>query len=80
MMIAKETGLKAGDLTMTLGDTHLYSNHMQQVETLLKRKPREDVRPIVSLKGTSDIYNTTFDDIALTGYKHSGILSAPVAV
>ena len=77
-MIAQVSGLKAGELIMTLGDTHIYTNHLQQVDTQLQRQPK--ALPRLVLKEKSSLFDYRYEDIHLEGYDpHPGI-SAPVAV
>jgi thymidylate synthase len=79
MMIAQVTGLKPGEFVHTFGDTHLYLNHLKQVDTQLSRKPRAlpEMRINPDVK---DIFSFKFEDFELAGYDpHPGI-SAPIAV
>ncbi|RXK47570.1 thymidylate synthase [Aquirufa rosea] len=79
MMIAQVCDLGLGDFIWTGGDTHLYSNHMEQVEKQLSREPR----PLPQMKinpAIKDIFEFTFEDFTLENYDpHPGI-KAPVAV
>ena len=79
MMIAQVCDLGLGDFVWTGGDTHLYSNHMEQVEKQLSREPRAlpqmKINPAVK-----DIFEFTYEDFTLENYDpHPGI-KAPVAV
>ncbi len=79
MMIAQVTGLKAGELVHTLGDAHLYLNHLEQVDTQLSREPL----PLPEMKinkNVKSIFDFVFDDFELVNYEtHPGI-SAPIAI
>ncbi len=78
-MIAHVTGLEVGDFVHTLGDAHLYSNHVEQAELQLSREPKP--LPRVTLNpGVASLFDFRFEDILLEGYEpHPGI-KAPVAV
>lgn len=78
-MIAQVVGLEPGEFIHTLGDAHIYSNHMDQVREQLTREPL----PLPTLRlnpDITDIDDFTFDDIELIGYKHHPAIKAPVAV
>ncbi|MHA8086200.1 thymidylate synthase [Aquirufa sp. Wall-65K1] len=79
MMIAQVCDLGLGDFVWTGGDTHLYSNHMEQVEKQLTREPR--ALPQMKLNPrVKDIFEFTYEDFTLENYDpHPGI-KAPVAV
>lgn len=66
-MMAQVTGLKAGDFIHTLGDAHIYLNHLEQVKLQLTREPRPLPRMEIN-PAVHDIFNFTFDDFNLTGY------------
>nr|AIA18679.1 thymidylate synthase [uncultured bacterium] len=79
LMMAHVAGLKPGDFVHTLGDTHLYANHLKQVEQQLKRKPR----PLPKMKLNQDvksIFDFTIDDFELSGYNPDPAIYAPIAV
>lgn len=79
MMIAQVTGLKPGEFVHTLGDTHIYLNHLEQVDLQLSRKPKPLPTMKLNPKITS-IYDFTIDDFTLEGYDpHPGI-KAPIAI
>ncbi len=78
-MIAQVCGLKAGEFVHTLGDAHLYSNHLQQADKQLARTPK----PLPTLwlnPEIHDLFAFRFDDIEVRDYtSHAGI-RAPIAV
>ncbi len=66
-MMAQVTGLKAGDFIHTLGDAHIYLNHMEQVDLQLTREPRQ--LPVMKLNpDVKDIFSFHYDDFSLEGY------------
>lgn len=79
MMVAQVCGLKLGDFVHTLGDAHIYLNHMEQVQEQLSRSPRAlpsmHINPEVK-----DIFGFKFEDFTLAGYDPHPAIKAPVAV
>jgi thymidylate synthase len=79
MMVAQVTGLKVGDFVHTLGDAHLYSNHMDQTREQLSRTPR--ALPVMRINPeVNDLFKFSFDDFELIGYDPYPPIKAPVAV
>jgi thymidylate synthase len=79
LMIAQATGLKAGELVITLGDAHLYLNHLDQAREQLARAPR--ALPVMRLDpGISDLFAFRYEHFALEGYDPAAAIKAPIAV
>ena len=79
MMVAQVCGLKLGDFVHTLGDAHLYLNHLDQVREQLSRTPR----PLPTMRinpEVRDIFGFKFEDFALENYDPYPAIKAPVAV
>jgi len=79
LMIAQVTGLKPGEFVHTLGDAHLYLNHLDQVNEQLTRKPY----PLPEMKinpDVKDIFSFKYEDFELVNYQSHEIIRAPIAV
>ena len=78
MMIAKECGLQVGEFIHTLGDAHLYLNHLEQAAEQLSRNTR--ALPRMTLKGDNkSIFDYTYDDFELEGYDPHPAIKAPLS-
>ena len=79
MMVAQVTELEPGDFVYTLGDAHLYLNHLDQVEQQLGRTPR--ALPTMKINpAVRSLFDFTFDDFTLEGYDADPSIAAPIAV
>jgi thymidylate synthase len=79
MMMAQVTGLEVGEFVHTLGDAHLYLNHMEQAMTQLKREPRS--KPLMKINPEiKDLFGFKYDDFELIGYDPHPAIKAPVAI
>jgi thymidylate synthase len=79
LMVAQVTNLAPGEFIHTLGDAHLYQNHLAQAKLQLTREPR----PLPSMKlrgGVESILDFRYEDFTLEGYDPHPHISAPVAV
>lgn len=78
-MLAQVAGLQVGDFVHTIGDAHIYTNHLEQVETQLSREPR--ALPTLQLDPTvTSLFDFTAEHIGVEGYDPHPRISAPVAV
>lgn len=78
-MLAHVTGYRPGVFTHTMGDAHIYANHMEQVRTQLDRAPRA-LPQMRFRRRVGSIFDFRFDDFELTGYDPHPAIRAPVAV
>jgi len=79
MMVAQVTGFKTGDFVHTLGDAHLYINHLEQAELQLNRT----LHPLPIMKinpDIKDIFEFQYEDFKLTNYQSHPGIKAPIAV
>ena len=79
LMVAQVTGLEPGEFVHTLGDAHLYLNHLDQADTQLGRDPYPLPRMELNA-GVKSISDFTYDDFVLVGYEHHPAIRAPIAV
>ena len=78
-MMAQATGLRPGDFIHTLGDAHIYSNHLEQVNLQLTRTPRK--LPVMELNpDVKSIFGFTYGDFRLVGYDPHPHIQGDVAV
>lgn len=78
-LIAKECGLEAGDFVHTLGDAHLYKNHLDQVKEQLSRKPKTLPKLVIKTDKNS-IFDYETKDLAIEGYDPYPRIAAPISV
>ncbi|HET7116341.1 MAG TPA: thymidylate synthase [Hanamia sp.] len=79
MMVAQVCDLEAYEFIHTFGDTHIYLNHMEQVNLLLGRTPRPYPKMIIN-KDVKDIFSFKYEDFQLKGYEPYPSIKAPIAV
>jgi thymidylate synthase len=77
-LIANEVGLEVGEFIHTLGDAHIYQNHVSQVEEQLSREMYQ--LPEINVTEGKSLFDLTVDDIALVGYESHPPIKAPIAV
>ena len=79
LMIAQVTNLAPGDFVHTLGDAHIYSNHIEQVKQQLSREAKD--LPIMKINpDVKDIFSFKYDDFEILNYDPHPLIKAPVAV
>jgi thymidylate synthase len=79
LMVAQVCGLRPGEFVHTLGDTHLYLNHLDQAREQLAREPR--ALPAMRLNPeVKDLFAFRYEDFRLEGYDPHAAIKAPVAV
>ena len=79
MMIAQITGLKPGDFVHTLGDAHLYLNHLQQADLQLSREPY--ALPTMKINpAVKSIFDFNYDDFELLNYQSHAPIKAPISI
>ena len=77
-MIASVTNLKPGEFVHSLGDTHIYLNHLDQVEEQLSRAPFP--LPEININTRDSLFDFKFEDFELLGYESHPFISAPIAI
>lgn len=79
LMVAQVVGLRPGEFIHTLGDAHLYLNHLEQTDLQLRREPRS--LPTLSLNPVvTSIFDFRYEDFTLQGYDPHPHIKAPIAV
>ncbi len=78
-MVAQQCGLEVGDFVWTGGDCHIYSNHFEQVELQLSRKPHPYPKLVIQRKPDS-LFDYRYEDFVIENYEHHPHIKAPVAV
>lgn len=79
LMVAQVTGLKPGEFVHTLGDAHLYNNHLEQARLQLTREPRK--LPVMTINPeVKDIFSFKYEDFTLSDYNPHPHISAQVSV
>jgi thymidylate synthase len=77
-LIAQEIGATVGELILTFGDVHMYTNHLDAVEEQLIRKPYDF--PSLDISNVTSLYSVTVDDCKLVGYESHPVIRAEMAV
>ncbi|MBO9568806.1 MULTISPECIES: thymidylate synthase [Cellulomonas] len=77
-MVAQQVDLEVGDLVWTGGDCHVYDNHVDQVREQLTREAYP--APQLHLRRAASLFDYTWDDVEVVGYRHHPAIAAPVAV
>jgi len=79
LMIAQVTDLEPGEFVLTLGDAHLYLNHLEQAREQVARAPRPFPRMRLN-PAVRDVFQFRYEDFALEGYDPHPAIRAPIAV
>lgn len=79
MMVAQVTGLEPGEFIHTTGDTHLYLNHLEQVDLQLSRTPRPLPKMVIN-PNVKDLFGFKYEDFRLEGYDPLPHIKAEVSV
>lgn len=78
-MLAQQCDLGVGEVVVTMGDAHIYLNHIEQVKLQLTREPRQLPKLVLKRKPAS-IYDYTFEDFEMVGYDPHPHIPAPVSI
>ena len=79
-MVAQVCDLEPGTFVHTLGDAHLYANHLEQTKLQLSRTPIEPLPKLILNPDIKNIDDFKFEDIEVVGYEHHPHIKAPIAV
>ena len=79
LMVAQVTGLQPGEFVLTLGDAHLYLNHLEQAREQLRREPHPFPRLRLNA-AVRDLFEFRYEDLTLEGYDPHPAIRAPIAV
>lgn len=77
-LVARECGLEVGEFIHSMGDAHIYSNHIEAVETQLMRSSYE--APELQINSDKDIFNIEYEDLEIIDYTAHPAIKAPIAV
>lgn len=77
-LVARECGLEVGEFIHSMGDAHIYSNHIEAVETQLMRSSYE--APKLQINSNKDIFNIEYEDLEIIDYTAHPAIKAPIAV
>ncbi len=78
-MLAQQCDLDVGEIIISIGDAHIYSNHFEQVKTQLQREPKQLPKLVLKRKPAS-IFDYQFEDFEIVGYDAHPHIPAPIAV
>jgi thymidylate synthase len=78
-MIAHVTGLEVGDFVHTLGDAHIYLNHLEQVRLQLSREPKPLPQLVIN-RDVKSIFDFTYEDFSIVGYEAHPHIKGEVSV
>lgn len=78
-MLAQQCGYKPGEIVIAMGDTHLYSNHLEQAKQQLERRPLALPQLLIKRKPAS-IFDYQFEDFEIVNYQAHPSIAAPIAV
>jgi len=78
-MIAQQCDLEVGEIVISIGDCHLYSNHFEQAKTQLQRAPKALPKLVIKRKPES-IFDYHYEDFEITGYEPHAHISAPISI
>lgn len=79
-LIAQTCDLEVGEFVHTIGDAHIYLNHIDQVKEQLSRKPKDEVPKLIINRNIENIDDFQMEDLLLVNYDPHPFIKAPVAV